>query len=216
VPSTRAEIRGVSGADRIQPVGAGNLQKISDERFDARTAFDDGCEGGVMKVEDGWIKDLIERADKAVLKPTAEQLISERFEIDDKIKAANKKVAEFLAPYKARLEEIDGQLLSMLNALGTGEKANIATSVGTAYVSNLLNVSIDPEGEPYVNTSGESQVGRMALLDWALENWETYGADILMVQAQKDTVKRYMEEHEGQPPPGLKTGWFRKVNVRRS
>lgn len=146
----------------------------------------------------------------------AEQLISEHFTIQDKIKEANKRIAEFLAPHKARLEEIDAKLLSLLNGLGTGDKANISCDAGTAYLSHLLNVSIDPEGAPYVNDSGQEQVGRMALLDWALENWETYGADILLVQAQKDTVRRYMDEHEGKVPPGLKHSFFTRVNVRRS
>jgi len=150
------------------------------------------------------------------IKATAEELITEHFDLQDKIKEANKRVAELLAPHKARLEAIDAELHAMLNALGTGDKANLSTDAGTAYISNLLNVGIDPDSESYVNSEGEKQIGRMALLDWALENWATYGADILMVQAQKDTVRRYMEDHEGRPPPGLKISWFRKVNIRRS
>jgi hypothetical protein len=148
-------------------------------------------------------------------KPTAESLIAERIDLDDKLKAASKKFAEFCAPWKARIEAIDGELMGILNAMGD-EKASISTDAGTCYKSHLLNVSIDPEGAPYVNDLGQEQVGRMALLDWALENWETYGADILLVQAQKDTVRRYMDEHEGQVPPGLKHSFFTRVNVRRS
>lgn len=145
---------------------------------------------------------------------TAESLIAERVDLDDKLKAASKKFAEFCAPWKARVEAIDGELMNLLNAMGD-DKASISTDAGCAYKSHLLNVSIDPEGAPYVNDLGQEQVGRMALLDWALENWETYGADILLVQAQKDTVKRYIDENGG-PPPGLKIGYFTRVNVRRS
>ena len=146
---------------------------------------------------------------------SAELLIKEHFALSDKLKDANKKFAEYCAPTKARLEEIDAQLLQLLNALSTGDKKSISTDLGTAYVSNLLNVSIDPEAEPYVNAGGESQVGRMALLDFALENWEDIGADLLLVSPQKDAVKRWIEEH-GKPPPGLKISYFARVNVRRS
>lgn len=146
---------------------------------------------------------------------SAELLIKEHFALQDKIKAATKTLTDYLAPHKKRLEEIDAQLLTLLNTLTTGDKKSISTDVGTAYVSNLLNVSIDPEAEPYVNLGGESQFGRMALLDFALENWEDIGADLLLVSAQKDAVKRWIDEH-GKPPPGLKISYFARVNVRRS
>src|SRR5262249_54865544 len=101
---------------------------------------------------------------------TAEELIAERFAIDDKLQAAAKKLAEYAAPWKARMEAIDVELMNLLNQMGD-DKASISTDHGTAYKSHLLNVSIDPEGEAYVNAAGEEQKGRMALLDWALENW---------------------------------------------
>jgi hypothetical protein len=150
------------------------------------------------------------------IKPTAEELITEHFDLQDKIKEANKRVAELLAPHKARLEAIDAELHAMLNALGTGDKANLSTDAGTAYLSHLMNVSVDPEAPAYTNASGENQVGRMALIDFALENWNEIGADLLLVQPQKDAVRKWMDDHNGQPPPGLKVGWFTRVNVRRS
>jgi len=149
-------------------------------------------------------------------KPTAEQLIAERFQLYDKIKAAEKQLADFLAPHKLRMEQIDAELMSLLNSLGTGDKASIATDVGTAYISHILNVGFDPDAAPYVNEAGQSQTGRMALLDFALEHWEEIGSDLLLVQPQKDAVKRWIEEHDGQAPPGLKYNWFPRLNVRRS
>ncbi len=146
---------------------------------------------------------------------TAEQLIAERFAIDDKIKAAAKLLADHVAPFKARMEQIDVELMTLLNQMGD-DKASISTDVGTAYKSHLLNVSIDPEGEAYVNGQGEEQTGRMALLDFALDHWDEVGADLLLVQPQKDAVKAFMESHDGKPPPGLKISWFTRVNVRRS
>ena len=147
---------------------------------------------------------------------TAEELIAERFQIDDKIKEATKVLAAHVAPWKARMEEIDAELMSRLNELGTGQKASISTDVGTAYISHILNVGIDADAPPYVNEAGVEQIGRMALLDFALDNWEEIGAELLLVQPQKDAVKKWMEDHEGVPPPGLKTSWFPRLNVRRS
>jgi hypothetical protein len=147
---------------------------------------------------------------------SAEALIQEHFALQDKIKAANKQLADFIAPWKKRLEEIDGELMQALNALGTGDKASISTDVGTAYLSHLLNIGIDPEASPYVNEAGQEQLGRMALLDFALEAWDEIGSELLLIQPQKDAVKRWMDEHEGVPPPGVKTSWFTRVNVRRS
>jgi hypothetical protein len=145
---------------------------------------------------------------------TAEQLIAERFAIDDKIKAANKVLAEHVAPHKARMEQIDIELMTILNQMGD-DKASISTDVGTAYKSHLLNVSIDPESE-YCNETDGVSCGRMALLDFALEHWDEIGNELLLVQPQKDAVKSYMESHDGNPPPGLKISWFTRVNVRRA
>jgi hypothetical protein len=153
-------------------------------------------------------------------KLSAELLIKEHFALSDKLKDANKKFAEYCAPAKARLEEIDAQLLQLLNSLTTGDKKSISTDIGTAYVSNIMNVGVDPEAEPYVNVDGDSQVGRMALFDWAVEHWGVTmdgwdGSEMLLVQPQKDAVKAYIEAH-GKPPPGLKISYFARVNVRRS
>ncbi len=113
------------------------------------------------------------------------------------------------------MEQIDVELMTLLNQMGD-DKASISTDVGTCYKSHLLNVIIDPEGEAYVNAAGEEQKGRMALLDFALETWNDGGADLLLVQAQKAAVRAHMDAHDGKPPPGLKTSWFTRVNVRRS
>jgi len=147
---------------------------------------------------------------------TADELIKLHLSLKDYIAGETKRLAEFLAPHKARLEEIDNKLFAKLKELGTGDRANLATDSGTAYISNLMNVSISPEGAPYTPEQGEARVGREALLDFALDHWDEIGNELLMFQPQKDAVKRWMETHDGQPPPGIKIGWFQKVNVNRS
>lgn len=149
-------------------------------------------------------------------KLTPDQLLTEHFRLDDWVAAENKRFGEHLAPTKASMEAIKNELHARLNALGGGDKANISTGAGTAYLSNIMNVSVTPEGAPWADPeTGVVSTGREALIDFALANWETIGNEILMVQAQKDAVKRWLEE-KGQPPPGIKVGWLQRVNLRRS
>jgi hypothetical protein len=145
-------------------------------------------------------------ADSEVL--TAEQLIKQHNELDDWIKGESKRFAEFIKPHKERLEAIGNQLLALSN---TAKWESIRTDFGTAYRSTLLNVSVSSEGLPY-----KESAGREALLDFALENWDAVGNELLLISAQKDAVKKYMEENQGKPPPGIVTSWFTRINIRRS
>ena len=106
------------------------------------------------------------------------------------------------------MEAIENEFLRRLNERGQDASP---TEHGTAYKSVLLNVSLSPEGRPYGDLTG-----REAFLDFCLDNWDGFGNEALMFQPQKDSVKRYMEEHEGVPPAGVKVAYFTKVNVRRS
>ena len=143
---------------------------------------------------------------------TAEQLIAAHNALDDWLKAETKRFGEFMKPHKERLEAIGNQLLALSN---TQKWDSIKTDAGTAYRSTLLNVSVSPDGLPY-ERGEEKSIGREALLDFALDHWDDIGNDLLLVSAQKDAVKKYMEANEGKPPPGIVTGWFTRINIRRS
>lgn len=143
---------------------------------------------------------------------TAEQLIAEHNKLEEHVKAETKRFSDFMKPHKDRLEEIGNQLLALSN---TQKWDSIRTDAGTAYRSTLLNVSVSPDGLPYETDKGAS-VGREALLDFALDHWDDIGNDLLLVSPQKDSVKRYMEANEGKPPPGVKTSWFTRINIRKS
>lgn len=147
---------------------------------------------------------------------TADELVARHLFLKDWMAAESKRFAEYLAPHKAEMEAIDNQLHGMLNALGGGDKAMLSSDAGTAYLSTLMNVSVSPDGAPYTKPGAETQTGREALLDFALDNWDEIGNELLLFQAQKDAVRRWMDEHDGQPPPGLKISYFTRVNVRRS
>ena len=142
----------------------------------------------------------------------AADLVAEHLKIEEWIKAESKRFAEHIKPHKDRLEAIGNQLLALSN---TQKWDSIRTDAGTAYRSTLLNVSVSPEGLPYTS-NGAEVVGREALLDFALDHWDDIGNDLLLVSAQKDSVKKFMEDHEGKPPPGIKTSWFTRINIRKS
>jgi hypothetical protein len=157
-------------------------------------------------------KQTVQPAAPVAIDLTAEQLIAEHNKLDEWIKGEAKRFGEFLKPHKDRLEAIGNQLLALSN---TQKWDSIRTDAGTAYRSTLLNISVSPEGLPYETDKGAS-VGREALLDFALDHWDDIGNDLLLISAQKDAVKKYMEDHEGKPPPGIKTSWFTRINIRKS
>lgn len=129
---------------------------------------------------------------------TPAQLVEEFLILKDWVANEQKRLDEHLKPHKTRLEEIQNQLLALLNQQGCD---SFSTDHGTAYKSTLLNVKVED---------------REKVLDLCNENWEAFGAEMLMVGVQKDAVKNYMDEHAGSPPPGVSTSWFTRVNIRRS
>lgn len=147
------------------------------------------------------------------LEANAEQLITEHNKLEEFIKAETKRFGEHMKLHKDRLEEIGNQLLALSN---TQKWESIRTDAGTAYRSTLLNVSVSPEGAPYQVEGQNDRIGREALLDFALDHWDDFGNDLLLISAQKDAVKKFMEANEGKPPPGTKISWFTRINIRKT
>lgn len=128
---------------------------------------------------------------------SADDLIKEYIETRDKLKKACEWFETQCKPQKQRMQEIEAALLDLLNA----QKADrIAGENGTCYKSHILNVKVED---------------REKLLDFINERWEEIGNELLLLNAQKDAVKRWMEE-TGAPPPGVVTSYFTHINVRRA
>lgn len=127
---------------------------------------------------------------------TDEQLIAKRLEIDDNLKAAAKKLEDWAKPLKEQQTEIEQTLFARLNERGAD---STRTDAGTAYISTLLNTKVED---------------REKLFDWAADNWEGYSGDF-QINLSKDAVKRYMEDMNGQVPPGMSISHFQRLNVRR-
>jgi hypothetical protein len=140
------------------------------------------------------------------------ELIKRAHEIDDFIETQNKRFAEYLKPLKEEREKIANDLLAYLNENG-GEA--FRCDHGTAYLSEIMNVKLDPDSA-YLNVAGAQVQGREALLDFALDNWDEVGNELLDIRPLKEPVRKWMDTHNGVPPPGLAISHFTRLNIRKS
>ena len=130
-----------------------------------------------------------------------EDLIAENFAIEDKIKVGTAKLNEWAAPHKERLKAIEDELF---RRLAERQADSTRTDAGTAYISNITNFKIE-QREP--------------ILDFMLDNWEQpdWGGGAMMTfNVTKDAVKQYMDQHQGQLPPGLSISHYARLNIKRS
>lgn len=144
-----------------------------------------------------------------LLKPTADTLIAEYIKTRDWMDAEGKKFDEHLKPYKDRQEHIANTLQGIMIEQ---KLESLPTEHGTASRSTLMNLSVTADETQSYNEAS----GREALLDFAVDHWDEIGNELLLIKPQMDAVKRWMETHAGQPPPGVKVGYFTRINVRRS
>lgn len=129
---------------------------------------------------------------------TPDQKVTRWHEIKAFLAGANKQFADLCAPYSQEQKEIEAWLHNFLNE---NKLDNIKTPNGTAYKSAITQPKI---------------VDRTAFLDWALENWESSGNEMLQISApQVEAFKNYVEEHKA-VPPGTAVSVFERLNIRRS
>ncbi len=128
---------------------------------------------------------------------TDNDLIAENHKITDLIKAAQVKFDEWSKPHKERLKAIEDDLFARLAERGAD---STKTDAGTAYISNLASVKIE-DGEK--------------LFDFAADHWEAYGDEIKLSIGIK-AVRAYMDEHDGQLPPGVSLSKYSRLNINRS
>jgi hypothetical protein len=133
------------------------------------------------------------------------------------IAAQTKAFADYCQPYKAEQEQIEAWLH---NFLLTTKQNSAKTDHGTAYLSTLTQPKI---------------VDRTVFLDWALENWEAGGNEMLQISApQVGAFESYIEHRKKEleahvantggelpadaqiTPPGTSVSYFTRVNIRKS
>lgn len=125
-------------------------------------------------------------------------LIAENFRLEEEIKAAQAKLAEWAKPRNERIKEIEAEIRSRL----LERKSNSTkTESGTAYFSDIMSVKVEDQ---------------TALFDFMADNWEKYGSDMIKLGAKIDTVRQYMIDNEGKLPPGLSNSFYKNLNIKRS
>lgn len=128
---------------------------------------------------------------------TDNDLIAESHKIDDQIKAGTAKLNEWKAPLAARVKEIENDLFARLAQRGAD---STKTESGTAYISNLADVKIE---------------NKEALLDFINDNWPVIGDEVKLSIGIK-AVRAWMDEHDGQLPPGVSLSKYSRLNINRS
>jgi hypothetical protein len=128
---------------------------------------------------------------------TDDALIAENHKLEDEIKAGLAKFTEWAKPRKDRLKAIEDDLFKRLVERGAD---STKTDSGTAYISNIASVKVDNSEQ---------------LFDFAADNWEAYGDEVKVV-ISKAGVDKFMEDNNGQLPPGISLSKYSKLNIRRS
>lgn len=136
---------------------------------------------------------------EALKQMTPEALIGRALELKNFMTNEQKRLKDHLDPSAKEEEAIRNELLRRLNEPGAPN--SFPCDTGTAYTSTLLNAKL---------------VDRDVFLKFVSDNWTEYGGAMLMCSAQVDSVKEFMEKHEGNPPPGLEASWFKRLNIRKS
>lgn len=126
---------------------------------------------------------------------TDAQLVEKYLQLKAKVASMSEVFDAQVKPYKDGMATIENALLALLNERGAD---NTKTENGTAYKSTLLNVKV---------------IDQAAFLKFCTEQGGS--AEMMDIKALKDPVKDWIEE-TGNPPPGVETSQFVRVNVRRS
>jgi hypothetical protein len=128
---------------------------------------------------------------------TDNDLIAENHKLEDQIKAGLAKFNEWSKPLKERIKQIEDDIFARLVARGAD---STKTDAGTAYISRLESVKIEqPE----------------ALFDFAADHWEQYGDEIKLSIGIK-AVRQFMDDNNGQLPPGISLSKYSRLNINRS
>jgi hypothetical protein len=133
----------------------------------------------------------------SVLALSDDALIARNLELEDQVKAAQKKLEAWAKPLKTEIAEIESALFARLKERGAD---STRTDAGTAYISTIMNTKVE---------------SREALFDYIAESWDDIGGEVAL-NISKEAVRTFMEENNGQLPPGMSISHFQRLNIRRS
>jgi len=126
---------------------------------------------------------------------TLDTMVETYVRLRDTIKEANKMHEEKLAPAQEYLEQLNAAILQKLIEIGV-ESAK--TKFGTAYKNTTKSATIADGAVFREYVIGE---GQFDLVDW---------------RANAVAVSTYIDNNEGEVPPGVNYSTFTKVGIRRA
>ena len=121
-------------------------------------------------------------------------IVSKYIELRDYVEAQTKTFNERLAPIHNAMEVLSAAAGEMMR---TTKQTKLSTEAGTAYETDGLRVTCQD-----VTT----------FHDWVFKYEQR---QFLTAHVAKEAVQLYMDAHEGDIPPGLKTETYTKINFRR-
>ena len=125
-------------------------------------------------------------------------LIAARVQLDTWLKTESKRLSDYFAPYRQRLQQMDEKLLS----LSLDQKwENFKTEHGTAYRTTTLTPKIED---------------RDKFLDFCLENWDEVGNALMQLRAPAvEPFREFMDAHDKAFPPGTTGTFDTHINIRK-
>ncbi len=132
-------------------------------------------------------------------KPDPATLIAARVQLNAWLTTETKRMSDYFAPYRQKLQELDQQLLA---ASIEGRWENFKSEHGTAYRQTTLTPKVED---------------RDKFIDYCLENWEAGGNALMQLRAPAvEAVREYLDAHEKQFPPGVTGSYDTHINIRKS
>ena len=130
---------------------------------------------------------------------TPTDLIAQYIKLRDKRDAITAEYKAQIAPYEAAMEALENAMTAKLLALGPDEgKRNISTNAGVAFRQKWTSVRVED---------------RDSWLDFV---FNIDGKQFITTHVAKDAVTEWIDEHNGNLPPGIKYEAGYKTIIRRS
>jgi hypothetical protein len=126
--------------------------------------------------------------------PELDKLINQYVQLRDRKRALEAQHKAQLAPYNKVMAEVEGMMLDYMQRAGVD---SVSTPGGTAYQSTKRSASIK-DGAAFRKFVVET--GAYNLVDW---------------RANANAVFDYLNDHAGNPPPGVNPSSRVTVNFRR-
>lgn len=115
-------------------------------------------------------------------------LVSERQQVRAHLDAQDEAYKNYCKPYREQIEKLDAQITEMMVAQ---KIKSLKTDTGTAILSEITTPRIIPEQ-------------RDQYIDWCLDNWSTFGGEMMQIGSPKvEAVRSYMDANQGHLPPHI-------------